>query len=288
MGPIPHLWYRFHNLVKQTPIHKNPSGFFAAGDVETPACPSSLNQMQPDGRHLMSYIDGFVLAVPAANKDTYIAHATKGASLFRKLGGTRLVEGWAEDVPHGKQTDFYRATKLETGEVPLFSWVEYPDRATRQKAGEAMMTDPDVATMSEMPFDASRMIYGGFEILGDTGAKAKPGYIDGMISPVPLANKDAYRAAAIEQAPLLIEQGALRVVDAWGDDVPPGKTTDFQRAVAAKADETIGFSFIEWPSRHVRDAAWTILMKDPRIAPDPNIWDASRSIMGGFEPIVDL
>ena len=109
-----------------------------------------------------------------------------------------------------------------------------------------------------------------------------------MISPVPVVNKEAYRAAAQAQAPLLIEQGALRVVDTWGDDLLPGETTDFQRAVAAKADEKVGFSFIEWPSRQVRDAAWEILMKDPRIAPDPKIWDASRSITGGFEPIVDI
>jgi uncharacterized protein YbaA (DUF1428 family) len=236
----------------------------------------------------MSYIDGFVLAVPAVNKDKYIAHARTGADLFKKLGATRMVETWADDVPRGKQTDFYRATNLEEGEVPLFSWVEYPDRATRMKAGEDMMNDPDVQAMSEMPFDAARMIYGGFEVLNDTGVKARPGYVDGMISPVPLANKEAYRAAAQAQAPLLIEQGALRVVDTWGDDVPSGETTDFQRAVATGADETISFSFIEWPSRQVRDAAWTILMKDPRMAPDPKIWDASRSIMGGFEPVVDL
>jgi uncharacterized protein YbaA (DUF1428 family) len=236
----------------------------------------------------MTYIDGFVLAVPAANKDTYIAHATEGAGLFKRLGATRLVETWADDVPHGKQTDFYRATKLETGEVPLFSWVEYPDRATRQKVGDAMMNDPEVKTMSEMPFDATRMIYGGFEVLTDTGATAKPGYVEGMISPVPVANKEAYRAAAEAQAPLLIEHGALRVVDTFGDDVPPGHTTDFQRAVATRDDETIGLSFIEWPSRQVRDAAWNVLMKDPRMAPDPKIWDASRSIIGGFEPIVDL
>jgi len=236
----------------------------------------------------MSYIDGFVLAVPTANKEIYIAHASTAADMFKKFGATRLVETWAKDVPHGKQTDFYRATKLEVGEEPLFSWIEYPDRATCKKAGEAMMNDPEMPAMSEMPFDASRMIYGGFEVLTDTGAKAKPGYVDGMISPVPVANKEAYRAAAETQAPLLIEQGALRVVDTWGDDVPPGKTTDFQRAVATKDDETIGFSFIEWPSRQVRDAAWDILMKDPRMAPDPKIWDASRSIMGGFEPVVDL
>lgn len=235
----------------------------------------------------MVYIDGFVLAVPAENKSKYIAHAEAGAALFKKLGATRLVETWAEDVPEGKQTDFYRATKLEAGEVPLFSWVEYPDRATRQKAGQEMMTDPDAQSMSEMPFDAMRMIYGGFETLVDTGRKAAPGYVDAMISPVPVANKEAYRAAAQAQAPLVLAQGALRVVDGWGDDVPPGKITDFQRAVATRDDEAIGFSFIEWPSKELRDAAWKVLMEDPEMMPDPKIWDATRSIMGGFMPVVD-
>src|SRR5690554_6080919 len=243
--------------------------------VDTAPCRSSLMQTQPDRRDVMSYIDGFVLAVPAANKDIYIAHASTAADLFKKLGATRLVETWAEEVPHGKQTDFYRATKLEEGEVPLFSWIEYPDRATRMKAGQDMMNDPDMPAMSEMPFDASRMIYGGFEVLNEIGTRAGPFYVDAMISPVPAANKEAYRAAAVDQAPLVMEHGALRVVDTWGDDVPPGQTTDFQRAVAARADESIGFSFIEWPSRQVRDAAWKILMEDPRMAPDPKIWDAS-------------
>lgn len=104
----------------------------------------------------------------------------------------------------------------------------------------------------------------------------------------PSPTKGAYRTAARAQAPLLTEQGALRVVDTWGDDVPPGETTDFQRAVATKAEETVGCSFIEWPSRQVRGTAWKVLMKDPRIVPGPKIWDAPRSIMGSFEPVVDL
>jgi uncharacterized protein YbaA (DUF1428 family) len=236
----------------------------------------------------MAYIEGFVLAVPAANKDIYREHASSAVPMFKGLGATRMVETWADDVPPGKQTDFYRATKLEEGEVPLFSWIEYPDRATRVAAGKRMMEDPSItAAMSEMPFDAQRMIYGGFEALVDTGAKGKPGYVEGMISPVPVNNKDSYRAAAEVQAPLLLEHGALRVVDSWGDDVPPGQTTDFQRAVAAKDDETIGFSFIEWPSKDVRNKAWEKLMQDPRMAPNPDLYDAKRSIYGGFSPLVD-
>lgn len=236
----------------------------------------------------MTYIQGFVLAVPAANKDIYRHHATVAAPYFVKFGATRLVENWADDVPHGTHTDFYRATKLEDGEVPLFSWVEFPDRATYQEANRRMMNDPDMAAMSEMPFDGKRMIYGGFEQLVDTGVAGKPGYVDAMISPVPTANKDAYRAAAERQSQLPLEHGALRVVDAWGDDVPAGETTDFQRAVASNENENIGFSFIEWPSKEVRDAAWKVLMEDPRMAPNPDIWDAKRSIMGGFIPLLDV
>jgi uncharacterized protein YbaA (DUF1428 family) len=236
----------------------------------------------------MSYIDGFVLAVPAANKDQYREHASSVVPNFKRLGATRMVEGWGDDVPHGKQTDFYRATKIEDGEVPLFSWIEYPDRATRMDAGKKMSDEFDAASMADMPFDAKRMIYGGFETLVDTGAKGKPGYLEGMISPVPATNKDAYRAAAEKQAPLVIEHGALRVVDSWGDDVPAGETTDFQRAVSTKDGETVGFSFIEWPSKDVRDKAWQALMQDPRMAPNPDVYDGSRSIYGGFVPIVDL
>lgn len=234
----------------------------------------------------MAYIDGFVLAVPAANKEKYREVATAAVSMFKQFGATRFIENWGDDVPQGKQTDFYRATKLEDGEVPLFSWVEYPDRATRMEAGRKMMEDTSMGMM-EMPFDMQRMIYGGFEILHDTGTREKPRYVEGMISPVPVANKEAYRAAAQVQAPLLLEHGALRVVDTWGDDVPPGKTTDYQRAVATKDGETVGFSFIEWPSKDVRNTAWEALMQDPRMAPNPDLYDAKRSIYGGFVPLVD-
>jgi uncharacterized protein YbaA (DUF1428 family) len=236
----------------------------------------------------MSYIEGFVLAVPAGNKEKYREQASKAAGYFESLGATRLVENWCDDVPHGEQTDFYRATKLEDGEVPVFSWVEYPDRATRQQAAKTMMDDPDMAAMGEMPFDAKRMIYGGFETLHDTGRNGKPGYVDGMISPVPLANKEAFRTLSEQQAPLLIEHGALRVLDGWGDDVPPGKTTDFQRAVDCQDGEAISFSFIEWPSKEIHDTAWGVLMKDPRMAPNPDVWDGKRTIYGGFLPLVDM
>ena len=125
----------------------------------------------------MTYFDGFVLAVPAANKEEYRQHAADAAPLFKEFGATRMVEGWGDDVPDGKVTDFKGAVKAEAGEVVVFSWLEYPDKATRDAAGEKMMSDPRMEEMgANMPFDGQRMIMGGFDALIDDGDGASPGY----------------------------------------------------------------------------------------------------------------
>ena len=110
----------------------------------------------------MPYIEGFVAAVPTANKEAYIKHAREAVAYFKKLGATRLVECWGDDVPKGALTDFYKATQAKEGETPVFSWVEYPDRATRDAANAKMQSDPNAGGM-DMPFDAKRMFWGGFE-----------------------------------------------------------------------------------------------------------------------------
>ena len=123
----------------------------------------------------MSYIDGFVIAVPTANKDKFIAHATTGDGMFMEWGAIRVVECWADDVPDGKVTDFRRAVKATDDESVVFSWIEWPDKATRDAAYARMMdpanTDPRMdPAKNPMPFDGSRMIYGGFSpvlTLGD-------------------------------------------------------------------------------------------------------------------------
>ena len=238
----------------------------------------------------MTYFDGFVLAVPAANKDLYRQHAADAAPLFKEFGATRMVEGWGDDVPDGKVTDFKGAVKAEAGEVVVFSWLEYPDKATRDAAGEKMMSDPRMEEMgANMPFDGQRMIMGGFDALIDDGDGASPGYADGYLVPVKAADKEAYRAAAINASRVFRDHGATRVVEAWGDDVPDGKVTDYKGAVKAEEGENVVFSFVEWPSKDVRDAGWKAAMEDERMQTPPADmpFDGKRMIYGGFQPILD-
>ena len=115
----------------------------------------------------MPYIDGFVIAVPTANKKKFIEHAKKGNSVFIELGATRIFECWGDDVPEGKMTDFHRAVQANNDETIVFSWIEWPDKATRDaamnKMGELMKSDDRMnPEKNPMPFDGKRMIYGGF------------------------------------------------------------------------------------------------------------------------------
>ena len=118
----------------------------------------------------MPYIDGFVIAVPTANKEKFLAHARQFDSIFLEFGATRVLECWGDDVPHGKQTDFYRAVAAKDDEAVLFSWIEWPDKATRDAGMKQVMDDPRMGPDNPMPFDGARMIYGGFAPVVDLGA----------------------------------------------------------------------------------------------------------------------
>jgi uncharacterized protein YbaA (DUF1428 family) len=104
------------------------------------------------------YIDGFVAAVPTANKEAYRKHAEKAAQMFKEKGALSVVEGWGDDVPSGEVTSFEMAVKRKDDETVIFSWVTWPDKATR----DACYSGMDASDMSDMPFDGKRMIYGGF------------------------------------------------------------------------------------------------------------------------------
>ena len=236
----------------------------------------------------MSYIEGFVAAVPRGNKDAYQKHAAGAVAFFKEFGATRQFEAWGDDVPDGKLTDFKGAVQARPDEVVVFSWLEYPDKATRDKANKKIMEDPKMKEMgANMPFDGKRMIFGGFEPINDSGKAAKPGYVDGSLIAVPKANKADYLEMADKHAAILKEYGATRVVDSWGDDVPDGKITDYKGAVKAMPDEVVVFSWVEWPSKEARDAGWAKAMDDPRMQQMKLPFDGKRMIFGGFAPILD-
>ena len=115
----------------------------------------------------MSYIDGFIIAVPKTNKEKFIQHAQTADAAFMELGAIRVFECWEDDVPDGKVTDFRRAVQAKEDEAVVFSWVEWPDKPTRDAGMKQMMNDmeSDPRINSErnpMPFDGMRMVFGGF------------------------------------------------------------------------------------------------------------------------------
>jgi uncharacterized protein YbaA (DUF1428 family) len=236
----------------------------------------------------MTYFEGFIAPVPENNKGTYRQHANEASSMFGDFGVQRHFEAWESDVPEGKVTDFRKAVDAKPDEKVVFAWFEYPDRAARDAANEKMMSDPRMEDMGRnMPFDAKRMIFGGFNAIVEEGSE-RGGYTDGFVVPVPEGKREAYRELAAKMAKVFREHGANRVVEAIADDVPHGEVTDFYRAVKAEDGETVIFSFIEWPDKQARDDAWAKIMQDDTMKPeDPMPFSGQRMFWGGFEPILD-
>jgi uncharacterized protein YbaA (DUF1428 family) len=113
----------------------------------------------------MPYVDGFVAAVPTANKDAYRQHAQTAGAIFKEFGALTFVECWGDDVPQGKLTSFPLAVQLKPDETVVFSWVTWPDRAARDEGMKNVMADKRLEMTAARPFDGKRMIYGGFEVM---------------------------------------------------------------------------------------------------------------------------
>ncbi len=115
---------------------------------------------------LMTYVDGFVAAVPTANREIYKDHAKTAAAVFMEHGALQLVECWEDDVPEGKLTSFPMAVKREANEAVVFSWILWPSRQLRDQGMQKVMADPRLQPdKNPMPFDGKRLIYGGFEMI---------------------------------------------------------------------------------------------------------------------------
>ncbi|MEO1018214.1 MAG: DUF1428 domain-containing protein [Pseudomonadota bacterium] len=114
----------------------------------------------------MTYVDGFVAAVPTTNKDKYIEHARQAAIVFKDHGATRVTECWGDDVPEGKVTSFPMAVKCQSDETVVFSWVEWPSKEVRDAGMEKVYVDPRMQEeQNPMPLDGRRLIYGGFGMI---------------------------------------------------------------------------------------------------------------------------
>jgi uncharacterized protein YbaA (DUF1428 family) len=114
----------------------------------------------------MNYVDGFVAAVPTANRDAYRQHAERAAKVFKEFGALSVVESWGDDVPEGKLTSFPLAVQRKNDETVVFSWVTWPSRAVRDDGWKKVMADPRLQQETNpMPFDGKRLIYGGFETI---------------------------------------------------------------------------------------------------------------------------
>lgn len=242
----------------------------------------------------MTYLDGFVLAVPSANKQTFIDHARKADPVFQEHGATRVFECWAADVKRGHTTDFQGAVEAKDDEEIVFSWMEWPDKATRDAAYAKLMDpgfkdprmDPET---NPMPFDGKRMIYGGFQPIVTHGEPKAGDYVQGFMVPVPEDKQEAYRKMADEAWDMFKGYGATSVVEAWGDDVPEGKQTDFYRGVKAEPGEKVVFSYMTWPSREVCDAAAEKMKSEMQMPEGMEMpFDGKRMVYGGFEPVVVL
>ena len=140
------------------------AGWNAATD-QLDALAQTLVPTDTEAQHI-PYVDGFVLAVPSANREVYRQYAQDAAAVFKEHGALSLVECWGDDVPVGKINSMHSAVLLKDDETVVFSWITWPDKATRDAGMQKVFADPrSAATMANMPFDGKRMIFGGFQMI---------------------------------------------------------------------------------------------------------------------------
>ncbi len=114
----------------------------------------------------MSYVDGFVIAVPTANKELYIEHAKVAAKVLKEYGAIKLVENWGDDVPKGEHTSLPHALHAGNDETVVFSWIVWPSKEVRDVGLPRAMSDHRLSQDEHpTPFDGERMMFGGFQTI---------------------------------------------------------------------------------------------------------------------------
>lgn len=114
----------------------------------------------------MSYVDGFVAAVPTKNREAFRKHSAMMSEMMKEFGALKIVDCWGDDVPDGKVTSFPMAVKCKDDETVVFSWIIWPSREVRNEAVQKMMSDSRMKP-EDLPFDGKRLIYGGFEMISE-------------------------------------------------------------------------------------------------------------------------
>ncbi|MCC6001672.1 MAG: DUF1428 domain-containing protein [Pararhodobacter sp.] len=236
----------------------------------------------------MTYVQGFVAAVPTASRDAFHTHAQQAMAGFKAFGMMHAAECWGDDVPQGTLTSFPLAVKAQADETVVFAWYLWPSKAVHDAAMKEAVNDPRLNMQTNpMPFDGKRVIHGGFEPVLELGARQPGGYVDGFMCAVPKDGREAFRRFAEQVDPIFIEYGATWIMENWGIDIPQGAITDFRRAVLAEPDEAVMFSWTRWPDKATRDEGSRRMMQDPRFADMQMPFDGKRMVFGGFAPLVE-
>ena len=116
----------------------------------------------------MTYVVGFLAAVPTVNRETYRKQAETAAAIFKEHGALSYVECWGDDVPDGEVTSFPLAVKCKDDETVVFSWMTWPSREARDEGMKKAMEDLRFRKSAEdMPFDGKRIVFGGFDVIVD-------------------------------------------------------------------------------------------------------------------------
>jgi uncharacterized protein YbaA (DUF1428 family) len=237
----------------------------------------------------MTCIQGFVGAVPTANRAAFIDHARTAAEAFRDMGLVAAAECWGDDIPPGELTSFPLAVQARPDETVIFSWYRWPSKAVH----DAAMAQPSRRSAPEPRDepDALRRHARDLRRLR-AGAGTRRAHTRRLCRRLRRPGEaGAPRGVSCLRRgcdPIFMEHGASWIMEAWGIDVPEGRVTDFRRAVQADADEEVVFSWVQWPDRAARDAGNARIMNDPRLADKEMPFDGSRLIFGGFTPLVEV